>query len=253
MTSPSSDRYELYYWPNIQGRGEFIRLLFEEAGVTYVDVARLPEREGGGVSAILQILQADGAHLSPFAPPIIRVGELVIAQVATILQFLAPRFGLAPEDERGRVEAHQLQLTLVDLVAEVHDTHHPISTSLYYEDQKAEAKRRASAFVEERLPKFLGYFEKVLRHNRVGAGRHLVGTSLTYVDLSMFQVLSGLAHAFPNGFAQVAQDIPLLLALRDSVAARPRLAAYLASRRRLPFNEEGIFRHYPELDGTPAR
>jgi glutathione S-transferase len=245
MTKASAPRYELYYWPSLQGRGEFIRLAFEEAGASYVDVARLPAKQGGGVPAIQRILRGEGGGLKPFAPPVLKVGDLVLAQVANILQFLGPRIGLAPEDEPGRIAAHQIQLTVADLVGEVHDTHHPIGADLYYEDQKPEAKRRAAAFVSKRMPKFLGYFEDALQKN---GGEYLVGGDLTYVDLSMFQVLSGFAYAFPKGLASVASGIPGLMALRDRVAARPRIAAYLASDRRLPFNEQGIFRHYPELD-----
>ncbi|EYF06321.1 glutathione S-transferase [Chondromyces apiculatus] len=252
MTKHAEDRYELFYWPGIQGRGEFIRLAFEEAGVPYVDVARQSAQEGGGVAALQKALRGDGKSLKPFAAPFVRVGDVVVAQVANVLQFLGPRLGLVPEDEDARRDAHQLQLTLADLVSEVHETHHPISNALYYEDQKDEARRRASAFVGERLPKFLGYFEEVLERNTRSEGRHLVGEALTYVDLSAFQVLSGLGYAFPNGLAQVAANIPRLLALRDHVAARPRIAAYLASERRLPFNEQGIFRRYPELDAAPV-
>jgi glutathione S-transferase len=248
MTEAISAPYELYYWPFLQGRGEFIRLAFEEAGAAYVDVARLPADQGGGVQAIQRMLRGGDGVLRPFAPPILKVGDLVLAQVASILHFLGPRLGLVPEDEAGRIAVNQLQLTLADLVAEVHDTHHPIGSSLYYEDQKPEAKRRAESFLSQRMPRFLGYFEEVLQQN---GGQHLVGAALTYVDLSMFQVLSGLAYAFPNGLAGVAPSIPGLTALRDRVAARPRIAAYLASDRRLPFNENGIFRRYPELD-APA-
>ena len=237
-------RYELYYWPTIQGRGEFVRLALEEAGAPYVDVARLP-RSHGGMAAMMKLLEDGGGDLEPFAPPVLKSGDLVIAQTATILAYLGPRHGLVPDDERSRLHAQQLQLTIADLVAEAHDTHHPIAGGLYYEDQKREARKRSAAFVRERIPKYLGYFERVLARND---GEHLIGDALTYVDLSMFQVLAGLAYAFPNAMARLARKIPSLSALRERVAARPRIAAYLASERRLAFNEEGIFRHYPELD-----
>jgi glutathione S-transferase len=236
-------RYELHYWPSIPGRGEFVRLALEEAAVPYVDVARTK----GGEARMLALL-ADGALARPpFAPPFLRAGRLVIAQTANILLFLGERHGLAPKRESGRFFTHQLQLTLADLVAEVHDTHHPIAGSLYYEDQKPEAKRRAADFVSSRLPKYLRHFERVLAGNAAGAAR-LVGARLTYADLSLFQVVAGLRYAFPKAMAQQARDWPRVLALHDRVAARPRIAAYLASDRRLPFNEQGIFRHYPELD-----
>lgn len=247
-------RYELYYWPTIQGRGEFIRLAFEEAGVAYVDVARLSPGEGGGVSAMMRFLKGEGLAVPPFAPPFLKHGDLVIAQVANILLYLGPRLGLVPDDEASRLHAHQLQLTVADLAAEVHDTHHPIATSLYYEDQKPEARRRSSYFVRDRLPKFLGYFERMLQRNTVGGPDHpkvhALGAGFSYVDLSLFQVMAGLEHAFPQAMANLAPALPSLAALRDHVAARPRVAAYLASPRRLPFNDGGIFRFYPELDAS---
>jgi glutathione S-transferase len=239
--------YELYYWPGIQGRGEFVRLALEYAGVPYVDVARRPR----GMAAMMKLLErGGGAGLVPFAPPFLKRGDLVIAQTATILAYLGPRHGLVPRDEVSQLRAQQLQLTIADLVAEVHDTHHPIAVSLYYEDQKREARKRSRVFVEERIPKYLGYLERVLDHN---GGAHLVGDAFSYVDLSAFQVVVGLEYAFPNAMARLARKIPLLRRLRDQVARQPRIAAYLASERRLPFNEQGIFRHYPELDLRPPR
>jgi glutathione S-transferase len=238
--------YELYYWPTIQGRGEFVRLLLEEAGAPYLDVARLPASKGGGVPAIMKLMHGHG--LSSFAPPLLKHGDVILAQTANILLYLAPRHGLLAADEQSRFTANQLELTIADLVAEVHDTHHPIASSLHYEDQKPEALRRSANFVGERIPKFVSYFERVLLNN---GGINLVGDTLSYVDLSMFQVLSGLGYAFPRAMARVAAAIPGLLALRDRVALRPRIASYLGSSRRLPFNETGIFRHYPELDIEP--
>lgn len=237
--------YELYYWPMIQGRGEFVRLLFEDAGVTYVDVARQPESEGGGIAAILPWLNGEREGALPYAPPILRHGELVLAQTAVICRYLAPRLGLVPDDDPSRLYADQLQLSIADAVAEVHDTHHPISTALYYEDQQPEAKKRSAAFLESRLPKWLGYFERALE--RAG-GDGLLPAGHSYPDLSVFQLLEGLRYAFPKAFAEIERDVPRLLRLRDRVAARPGVAAYLASERRLPFNEDGVFRHYPELD-----
>jgi glutathione S-transferase len=240
--------YELYYWPSIQGRGEFVRLAFEEAGVPYVDVARLPAKRGGGVPAMTKLLESDALGLVPFAPPFLKVGSLLLGHTANILQYLGPRHGLVPDDEVSRLHAHQLQLSVTDFVAEIHDTHHPISVGLYYEDQKREAKKRASYFVKERLPLFLNYFERALVQN---GGERFIGSAISYVDLSLFQVLVGLRYAFPKAMARVEKSTPKLVALADSVAARPRIAAYLASNRRLPFSEEDVFRHYPELDAKP--
>jgi glutathione S-transferase len=236
-------RYELYYWASIQGRGEFVRLALEEAGAPYVDVARAE----GGEERMLALLGDAALACPPFAPPFLKAGKRLIAQTANILLFLGDRHGLAPKSEAGRLWTHQLQLTLADLVVEVHDTHHPISGGLYYEDQRPEAQRRAADFVENRLPKYFGYFERVLTANPSGPA-HLVGARLTYADLSLFQMVAGLRYAFPNAMARTAKRYPQVLALHARVGARPRVAAYLASERRLPFNAQDLFRHYPELD-----
>lgn len=240
-------RYELYYWPTIQGRGEFVRLALEEAGCEYIDVAR-QRGKGSGVPRLLRFLAGREGGELPFAPPFLKAGRRVVAQTANILLFLGDRHELAPRQESGRLWTHQLQLTIADLVDEVHDTHHPIAPSLYYEDQKREARRRAGDFLANRLPKYLGYFEQVLARNARGRG-WLVGARLTYADLSMFQVLAGLEYAFPRTTERVARRYRRLTALRRAVAERPRIAAYLQSDRRLPFNKEGVFRHYPELEG----
>ena len=241
-------RIDLYYWPSIQGRGEFVRLLLEEAGAEYSDVAR----EKGGMAAMMKVIAGERRGALPYAPPFVIVGETVVSQTANILAFLAPTLGLAPDDPAGRAEAIQIQLTISDLLSEVHDTHHPIAGSLYYEDQKREAKLRARNFVDERMPKYLGWLERVLERNRESDGRWLVGAHLSYVDLSAFQMIEGLRYAFPRAMARLEPKIPRLVVLRDRVAARPRIAAYLWSKRRLPFNQQGIFRRYPELDPEPA-
>jgi glutathione S-transferase len=238
--------YELYYWPSIQGRGEFVRLVLEEAGARYIDVAR-GAGKGAGVAALMRFLEGRDIRRPPFAPPFLKAGTLVIGQTANILQFLGPRHGLAPMAGAGRLWVHELQLTMADFLTEIHDTHHPIAAGLYYEDQKKEARRRAADFLKSRAPKFLGYFERVLSRNARGEG-YLVGSKLTYVDLSMFQIIAGLSYAFPRAMAQAARKHRKLFALHARVQERPRIAAYLASPRRIPFNDEGIFRHYAELD-----
>jgi glutathione S-transferase len=252
VTSAKRRPIELYYWPGIPGRGEFIRLLLEEAGADWVDVARLPGPRAG-LRAMTRLLDGKDAGPLPFAAPFVRADGALVSQTANVLAFLAPRLGLVPEDERLRAEALQIQLTIADLVGEVHDAHHPIAGSLYYRDQKPEAKRRARILVRDRLPAYLGWLERVLARNRASRGRWLVGAERTYADLSAFQVVEGLRYAFPNAMARIEPDVPRLIALRERVAARPRIAAYLASDRRLPFNQQGIFRHYPELDAAVAR
>lgn len=238
--------YQLFYWPTVQGRGEFVRLALEEAGIAYSDVARA-EGKGCGVRALMQLLDTTQSGHPPFAPPILRAGRLLIGQTANILSFLGSRHGLAPRGQAGRLWVNQLQLTIADVVAEVHDTHHPVAASLYYADQKQEARRRAADFRAQRLPKYLSYFERVS-----GAGprdrRFLTGSRPTYADLSLFQLVAGLKYAFPKAMAPAARRYRRLMRLTRCVEERPRIAAYLASPRRIAFNEEGIFRHYPELD-----
>lgn len=234
-------RYELYYWPEIQGRGEYVRLVLEDAGADYVDVAR----KRGGETAMMKFMQGRGVRQPPFAPPFLKAGKLMIGQTANILLYLGARHALAPKPEAGKLWVHQLQLTIADFVVEIHDTHHPIASSLYYEDQKPEAKRRTGIFLDERVPKFLGYFEKVI--DRSG-GPYLLGRKLCYADLSLFQIVEGLRYAFPKTARALDRKHRKVVALRDRVAARPRIAAYLASDRRIPFNEWGIFRRYEELD-----
>jgi glutathione S-transferase len=234
-------RYQLFYWPEIQGRGEFVRLALEDAGAAYDDVAR----KSGGMSRMMGMMDGGRDKHPPFAPPFLKAGKLVIAQVAEILFYLGPRLKLGPRDEASRLWLHQLQLTVTDFVKEIHDTHHPIAGGLYYEDQKAEAKKFTHYFLKDRVPKYLGYFESVLQKS---GGPNVLGAKFSTMDLSLFQLIEGLRYSFPKAMTRIERKTPRVVALRDRVAARPRIKAYLASARRLPFNESGIFRHYPELD-----
>jgi glutathione S-transferase len=237
----ASMRYQLFYWPEIQGRGEFVRLALEDAGAAYDDVAR----KSGGMDRMMAMMKGGRDKHPPFAPPFLKAGKLLIAQVANILFYLGPRLKLAPRDEAGRLWLHQLQLTVTDFVKEIHDTHHPVASGLYYEDQKPEAKRYADNFIDERAPKYLGYLETVLRKS---GGPYLAGRKATYVDLSVFQLIEGLRYAFPQAMSGIERKVSGLVTVRDKVAGRPGIKAYLASPRRIAFNEMGIFRHYPELD-----
>src|SRR5271168_3483365 len=213
--------YELYYWPSVQGRGEFVRLALEEGGAQYRDVAR-ESGKGAGMAAMMRLLNGRVAR-PQFAPPFLKAGKLLIGQTANILLFLGPRHGLAPKAEAGRLWTHQLQLTMADFVGEIHDTHHPVGGSLYYEDQRKEARRRTADFVQNRLSKYLGYFEAVLARN--ASGHYLLGTRLSYADLSVFQLIAGLRYAFPNAMRKTARRYPRLLALHSRVQDRPRIAA----------------------------
>ncbi len=239
--------YELYYWPGIQGRGEYVRLALEEGGADYVDVALVPEEKGGGEPALERFLEGDDIARPPFAPPLLKAGRHLVGQTANILLFLGGRLGLAPRDADGKLWTHQLQLTIADFVVEIHDTHHPIGSGLYYGAQKAAAKRRARDFLDHRAPKFLAYFERVIERN-ARRGPWMVGGRITYADLSMAQVIAGLRYAFPHGARKLLRPCPRLRTLHDAVFARPRIERYVNSGRRLAFNDDGIFRHYPELD-----
>ena len=235
-------RYDLYYWPGIQGRGEFVRLALEEAGADYVDVARQGKR---GMAAMMKILAGKGVAHPPYAPPFLKAGKLVIAQTAEILFYLGPHLNLAPRDEAGRLWAHQLQLTIADMVTHIHDTHHPVSGWLYFEEQRPAARRRTQDFWRYRVPKMLGYFERVLKQN---GGKYSVGRRTSYVDLSLFQIVEGLRYAFPKRMKRFEKKVPLLVTLHDRVARRPHIKAYLASERRIPFSQWGIYRYFKELD-----
>lgn len=244
-------RYELHYWPSIQGRGEFVRLAFEAAGVEYVDVARGHGRPRQGMPTLLSWRDDETLLTPPFAPPVLQHGKRVVAQTAAILMYLGPRLGLVGRSESHRLWTHQIQLTIADAVSEAHDTHHPISGSLFYEDQKSEATKRAKDFRENRLPKYLAWSEAILERNKSNARSarlHLVGASMSYADLSLFQLVEGCLYAFPNATSAALDDAPQVLRLHDEVSRHKRLQTYLGSDRRIAFNEDGIFRRYPDLD-----
>jgi glutathione S-transferase len=235
--------YDFYYWPHVQGRGEFVRLLLEESGADYRDVARIE-----GPQALDRVLRSEVAT-PPFAPPVLKHGRRVIAQTPNILAYLAARHGLVPKNETARAWANQIQLTIADFGLEAHDTHHPLGPRIAFEEQKNEAMKRAAYFRGERIELFLAWFETILSRNPKGPG-HLVGARLAYVDLSLFQMIEGLRYAFPRAMLRLEHACPQVIALHDRVAARPRIAAYLASDRRIGFHERaGLFRHHPELDG----
>lgn len=236
--------YELYYWPSTPGRGEFIRLALEEGGADYSDVAR----SKSGMKKMMKLMRGSRLPTPPFAPPFLKAGKLVIGQTANILLYLGGQLGLAPAQEAGKLWTHQLQLQIADFVAEVHDTHHPIASGLYYEDQKREAKRRAEDFRKNRMPIYLDYFEEVIARNPARSGL-LVGRRITYADLSLFEIVEGMTYAFPRAFGRAARRHPHITELADRVRVRPRIKAYLASKRRLPYDQVGIFRQYSELDG----
>jgi glutathione S-transferase len=239
--------YELHYWPTIQGRGEFVRLALEAVGAPYFDVARAAKGSDQGVEAMLHHLDDNRLAHPPFAPPFLKDGNVIVGQTAVILQYLGPALKLVARNEQARIWTQQIQLTIADIVDEAHDTHHPVGAGLYYEDQKPEALRRAKEFCAERMPKFLRWFETILVRNP-GGPRHLVAGKLSYADLSLFQLVEGLRYAFPHAAQRALAETPTVVALHDRVAELPKVAAYLSSKRRLPFNEQGIFRHYPELD-----
>jgi glutathione S-transferase len=229
--------YDLWYWPGIPGRGEFVRITLEAGGIAYRERGREPDAD---ITSQLKQYQ----DTQPFAPPWLDTGELVIAQTANILLFLGKRHGLAPLDDKGRFWTNQLQLTIMDMTAEAHDVHHPVSVSAYYEDQKAAAAQAAASFRAERMPKFFTHFSKALSAH---GGLFLCGERWCYADLGLYVLVSGLNFAFPRRMAALKADFPLLFDHHVRIAALPELQDYLASDRHLPFGD-GIFRHYPELD-----
>lgn len=231
--------YAFWYWDGIPGRGEFVRLALEAGGIAYEEKAREP---GADAETVVKDMKKQ-REFPPFAPPYLDTGETTLAQTANILLYLGEEHGLAPQDKAGRLWVNQLQLTIADIVAEAHDVHHPIAASLYYEDQQEEAKRRAEDFRNERIPKFLAYFERAIPKD----GKWLAGDTWSYADLSLFLLVDGLRFAFPKRLAKIAPDYPRVMALHKNVQALPELQDYFASDRRLPFGD-GIFRHYKELD-----
>jgi glutathione S-transferase len=239
--------YELHYWPSIQGRGEFVRLALEAAGAPYIDVARGSAASGQGVPAMRRVMQDASLTHPPFAPPFLKDGDMLVGQTAAILHYLAPQLKLVARSEQARVWTQQIQLTIADMVTEAHDTHHPVGAGLHYEEQQPEALRRAREFCRVRLPKFLQWFESIVLRNPAGS-RHLVGGKLSYADLSLFQLVEGLRYAFPKAAQNALARTPGVVQLHGRIAALPKVAAYLRSERRIPFNEQGIFRRYPELD-----
>jgi len=237
--------YTLIYWPFLPGRGEFARFILEDAGVEYIDRARLPESDGGGKAAVLHFYKGEAEGMPVAAPPILLHGDLVLAQTGAICHYLGSTLRLLPNSEAGAWNALQVTMTVTDIVSEVHDTHHPVASYMTYEDQKDAAIPRTRMFLETRLPKFLGYLERV---QNAHGGPWLLGERLTYVDLTVTHLLRGLEYAFPNNYRRVIADTPRLAAIREAALARPNLAAYVASDRCMAFNEHGIFRRYPELD-----
>ncbi|MET0312467.1 MAG: glutathione S-transferase [Burkholderiaceae bacterium] len=243
--------YQLHYWPTIQGRGEFVRLALEAGGAQYVDVCR-EEGKGLGMPAMMHFLEGKSVARPPYACPFLVDGKRVIGQAPAILLYLGPRLALAPRNEGDALWTHQIQLTIADMVAETHETHHPLSLNRYYEEQKPAAKERARDFRIHRIPKFFAWFEAVLSRNasnRQKAFPHFVGAKLTYADLSAFQLVDGLLYAFPKAAKRALKKAPHLARLHEAVPGHKRVAAYLSSERRIAFNEDDIFRRYRELDG----
>ncbi|OJD36217.1 glutathione s-transferase [Diplodia corticola] len=266
MSAPEAKRqrtqptYELLYHPGIPGRGEYIRLVLEAAGAPYSDVAN--EKGSAGYATVQALCCSatstgdDDGNPPVFAPPALRVAgagkggrALLVAQTPNILAYLAPRVGLAPADEADALHANQVVLTALDLSNETHDSHHPIAVSLYYEDQKEEAARRAVDFRENRIPKFFGYFERTLKGNEgLGKGKYLVGDKLSHADTTVWQVIDGLLFAFPKELQARKEEFPLIFEkFYPGIKEEKGLKEYLASDRRLKYSQ-GLFRHYPELD-----
>jgi glutathione S-transferase len=237
--------YDLWYWPGIQGRGEFVWLFLAAADIRWRDRARDADAQ-----ALVEDMEERAENgFAPYAPPYLveRETDFAIAQVAHIVTWLSEKHGRSTGDAATDLHLVQLQLTITDIVAEVHDVHHPIAGSLYYDDQKDAAKIAAEKFREERIPKYFDHFEQALG---VMDGPFMAGESWSHVDTSLFQLIEGLRYAFPQRMKAIEADYPRLFACRDAVAEIEGVARYLDSERRIAFNEDGIFRHYPELDAA---
>ncbi|KAL8377496.1 hypothetical protein RB595_008259 [Gaeumannomyces hyphopodioides] len=245
----SSNDFHLIYWPGFPGRGEFVRIALEEAGIAYKDTAHQVD----GMSVMQAQLAGDDKNPPVFAVPALRHGDVLISQTPNILQYLGEVAGLAPTAAAGgagRHHVHALALTALDGFGdEVHGTHHPVDVAAYYDDQRAEALRYARVYVGGRLPKFLAYFEGVLAAPTSGAGPWLYGGRLTYADLALYHGLDGVHFAFPKAVAKAKESgkYGRVFALYDAVKERPNIKAYLASERRQKYSD-GLFRYYPELD-----
>lgn len=254
VLSPDQESpYELLYWPTVPGRGEHVRLAFEAANVPYNDISNDEDDIKLLLSHTSDKNYGDSINPPPFAPPLLRHGDLLISQTSNILLYLASKLDLVPsqeEDPNGIYFINALALTALDgLSNEAHDTHHPIDISLYYEDQKEEAKRRATNYTRTRLPKFLGYFERVLSGEAIQGGKWLYGGRLTYADLVLFQTVDGVTHAFPKAVGKLKKggEYNKVFALVDQVRGLENIKSYLESGRRKPYGQ-GIYRYYEELD-----
>ncbi|KAI0012376.1 glutathione S-transferase protein-like protein [Xylariaceae sp. FL0662B] len=246
MTAP----YELIYYTGVPGRGEHVRLMFEEAGAPYEDTQFLSFDKAR--ETVTHWLGA-GGHGNPkyFAPPLFKHGDLVMSQTPNILLYLGPKLGLAGSREDDVYRVNALALTALDgLCNEVHDSHHPIAVMLPYEDQKEESLRRSQYWIKNRLLTHLEYWQKALVGDKETGGPWLLGTTLTYADLVLFQCLDGTTYAFPNAMKQARESgkYDRVFELWEAVKARPNIAAYLGSNRRQKYQDWGIYRHYPDND-----
>jgi glutathione S-transferase len=245
--------YELIYWPSLPGRGEFVRLVLEAGGASYSDIAAksIPDSAQAVLGLIAESNIGDATNPPIFAPPFLRHGDLSMNQTMNILRYLAPKFGLEGDgSEATKVHLASIAATIFDgLCNEAHETHHPIASSAYYEDQKPEAAKRAKNYIEERLPKFLTYVTRVLKAKTSGGGPWLYGGTFTYADIVLFQCIDGNLFAFPKTMAKLRADSKYdgVFKLYEAVKEVPKIAAYLSGKRPYQYGE-GIWRHYPELE-----
>ena len=231
--------YQLWYWPSIPGRGEFVRLFMEAGELEYTDMAREQSAD-----ALVEDMHAREG-IQPFAPPYLVDEDVTIGQTALILLYLSDKEGLGSGDLATDLKLMQLQMDIADLVEEVHSTHHPVASSQYYADQMDAAYDKAEDFRANRIPKYLIHFDNALA---ASGGPFVLGEQWSHVDTSLFQVMEGLDYAFPRYMAEMQGSWPHLEALQAAVPEIEGVAAYLASENRMEFNEDGIFRHYEELD-----
>ena len=198
---------------------------------------------------MLALLHGEGTSHIPFAPPFLRDGGVIVSHAAAILLYPGRADRTRANRRRTGAYGRTRYRAITDIVAEVYNSHHPIDADKWFHEQKDAAIARAAVFRRDRMPKYsFGWFERLLAANPAGVD-HLVGGFVTYADLSLFQLVEGLRFAFPLASERTLARLPRVTALHKAMAERPRLKAYLASERRVPFKETGIFRRYPELDG----
>nr|ACM44934.1 sigma-class glutathione S-transferase [Laternula elliptica] len=223
------DKWVLYYWPGFKGRAEFVRLVFEEAGIPYLE-------SNQGVAD--SIIKGEIGGYPVMMPPVVAKGDFRLGQTQMICQYLAGKYGLAPKGEEDKIHAEQVCASMYDYLTEGYGAFHGAKPGVKYADQKEEAQRYIDRVVQQRLPRYLKHFETVLAANTAGTG-FLFGDSISHADLALFHIMNATEFQFPEVYKS-ADYIPLLKAHRDRIASRPNIVAYTQSERCKPFSGDSF-------------